>query len=280
MMTRQVSVITGGSGDVGLATAKIVGRDHLVLLSGVRQARLDRAVAELRQSGIECRATFCDVTDRTSVSRLVDAATQLGPVASVIHAAGVSPSMHDPEKILRVNAVGTTNVNESFYPVIGAGSAIVNVASMAAHMFPGLWFPARHFGNALDNPESFLRRMRSTYRIAPRRYRAGVAYMLSKSFSVWYCTSQAARFGARGARILSVSPGSIDSEMGRLEVQTGSADMLRYSALARFAKPDEIAEVLAFCAGPKASYLTGIDILCDGGVIAGMPLRDKLIHRD
>lgn len=55
--------------------------------------------------------------------------------------------------------------------------------------------------------------------------------------------------------------------------------MLRYSALARFAKPDEIAEVLAFCASPKASYLTGVDILCDGGVIAGMPLRDKLVHR-
>lgn len=279
-MTRHVSVVTGGSGDVGMATAKILGAEHLIVLSGVRQDRLRAAVTELERCGIECKAAICDVTDRTSVSRLVDVAAELGPVASVIHTAGVSPSMHTPEKILRINAIGTVNVNESFYRVAGDGFAIVNVASMAAHMLPGLWLPARHFSHALDDQDRFLRKLRSTYRIAPNKYRAGIAYMLSKSFSVWYSASQAARFGSKGARILSVSPGSIDSEMGRLEEPTGSADMLRYSALGRLAKPDEIAEVLAFCADAKSSYLTGVDILCDGGVIAGIPFRDKFIHRN
>jgi NAD(P)-dependent dehydrogenase (short-subunit alcohol dehydrogenase family) len=103
-----------------------------------------------------------------------------------------------------------------------------------------------------------------------------MAYSLSKTFVRWYCTSQADRFGLRGARILSVSPGPIDTEMGRLEERTGSGAMAQRSALRRFGTPDEIAEVLAFCASDKASYLTGIDVLCDGGSMAAVSLRDKL----
>jgi NAD(P)-dependent dehydrogenase (short-subunit alcohol dehydrogenase family) len=115
-----------------------------------------------------------------------------------------------------------------------------------------------------------------TYRLAPKRLRPGMAYSLSKTFVRWYCTSQADRFGRRGARILSVSPGSIDTEMGRLEEQAGSGALARRSALRRFGTPDEVAEVLAFCASDKASYLTGIDVLCDGGSMAAVSLRDKL----
>ena len=64
--------------------------------------------------------------------------------------------------------------------------------------------------------------------------------------------------------------------MGRLEEQSGAGAMIDYAALRRFGKPEEIAELLAFCASEKAGYLTGIDILCDGGVVASMTLRDKL----
>ena len=81
-----------------------------------------------------------------------------------------------------------------------------------------------------------------------------MAYSLGKTFVRWYCTSRAGRFGQRGARILSVSPGSIDTEMGRLEEQTGSGALAQRSALRRFGTADEVAEVLAFCASEKASY--------------------------
>ncbi|MGO8770524.1 SDR family oxidoreductase [Mycobacterium sp.] len=103
-----------------------------------------------------------------------------------------------------------------------------------------------------------------------------MAYSIGKTFVRWYCTSRAGRFGQRGARILSVSPGSIDTEMGRLEEQTGSGALAQRSALRRFGTADEVAEVLAFCASEKASYLTGIDVLCDGGSMAAVSLRDKL----
>ena len=75
---------------------------------------------------------------------------------------------------------------------------------------------------------------------------------------------------------MSISPGSIDTEMGRLEEESGSGAMLRYAALRRFGRREEVAELLAFCASDKASYVTGIDIRCNGGVVASMTLRDKL----
>lgn len=81
----------------------------------------------------------------------------------------------------------------------------------------------------------------------------------------------------KGARIVSVSPGSFDTAMGRLEEKSGSAEMLKTAALKRFGKPDEIAEVLAFCASEKAGYLTGTDVLCDGGVCAGRQARKQLV---
>jgi NAD(P)-dependent dehydrogenase (short-subunit alcohol dehydrogenase family) len=90
------------------------------------------------------------------------------------------------------------------------------------------------------------------------------------------CTSQADRFGSRGARILSVSPGSIDTETGKLEESTGSGALARRAALRRSGTAEEVTEVLASCASDQASYLTGIDVLCDGGSLARASLRDKL----
>ncbi len=275
-MATTVSVVTGGAGGMGLLTAEIVGRDNFVVICDVDRDRLASAAAQLEESNVECRPVFCDITDKNSVAELVAAASAVGPVSSVIHTAGVSPSMGAADMILRINALGTVNVNEAFLPLARDGFSIVNVASMAAHMVPAALIPTKKFEFALREQDVFLQKMLSACRIAPQKLRPGIAYSLSKSFVVWYCKSQAARFGRQGARILSVSPGSIDTAMGRLEEQSGAGAMIDYAALRRFGKPEEIAELLAFCASEKASYLTGIDILCDGGVVSSMTLRDKL----
>ncbi|HUM00602.1 MAG TPA: SDR family oxidoreductase [Mycobacterium sp.] len=273
---REVSVITGGAGGIGLATAKIVGRDRSVVICDVRQDRLDAAVTELEELDIPCKAVVCDITDRNSVAELVETSAAFGKVASVIHTAGVSPSMGAADLIMRINAVGTVNINEGFLRLAGEGFAIVNVASMAAYTLPRIAVPTRHFSSAIQNEDAFMKKMMSACNIAPKKLRPGMAYSISKRFVTWYSASQAAKFGRRGARIVSVSPGSIDTEMGRLEEQSGAGAMLRYAALKRFGRPEEIAEVLAFCASDRPSYLTGVDILCDGGVTASMTIRDKL----
>jgi NAD(P)-dependent dehydrogenase (short-subunit alcohol dehydrogenase family) len=260
---------------MGLATARIVGRDHEIVLCDVRQDRLDAAAAALKDLGVSVTAVNCDVTDRQAVDTLLETATGLGKVASVIHAAGVSPSMGGADYVMRTNALGTLNVNEAFYGTAGEGSAIVNVASMAAHLLPEAIIPTGQFPLALQDAERFVKELTAVCSIAPEEARSGMAYAVSKSFVKWYSSSQCERFNGRGLRIVSVSPGSVDTEMGRLEEQAGAGAMVTDAAVPRWGRPEEMAELFAFCASDKAGYLTGTDILNDGGVVASMKERAR-----
>jgi NAD(P)-dependent dehydrogenase (short-subunit alcohol dehydrogenase family) len=271
----KVSVITGGAGGMGLETAKVVGRDHTLVLCDVRQDRLDEAVGALEGLGVTAKAVNCDVRDRGAVDALIDTATGLGTVASVIHTAGVSPSMGSADYVMRTNAIGTLNVIEAFYAGAGAGAAIVNVASMAAHMLPENMIPTKHFPKAQQDQSAFMADMLAACAVVPEEMQSGIAYAVSKSFVRWYCLSQCERFTGRGLRIVSVSPGSIDTEMGRLEADAGAGAMVADAAVPRWGKPEEMADLLAFCAGDRAGYLTGTDILNDGGVIASMTERAR-----
>jgi NAD(P)-dependent dehydrogenase (short-subunit alcohol dehydrogenase family) len=261
---------------MGVATAKVVGRDHTVVLCDVRQDRLTSAAATLEELGMSATVVNCDVTDRRAVTDLLDTASGLGTLASVIHTAGVSPSMGPAGYVMRTNALGTVNVNEAFHAIAAEGSVIVNVASMAAHMLPAEMIPTGQFPLALQDGDAFMDAMLTACEIAPEDARSGIAYALSKSFVRWYSTSQAEKFNSRGTRIVSVSPGSIDTEMGRLEEQAGAGAMVANAAVPRWGKPEEMAELLAFCASAKAGYLTGTDILNDGGVIASMTERARV----
>jgi NAD(P)-dependent dehydrogenase (short-subunit alcohol dehydrogenase family) len=101
----------------------------------------------------------------------------------------------------------------------------------------------------------------------PKNLRASVAYAISKNFVTWYAKTDAVKFGQKGIRLLSVSPGSFETPMGELE-KDDMAAYIEQSALKRPGHVEEIANVLAFCASDKAGYLTGADILCDGGCVA------------
>ncbi len=269
-------MITGGAGGMGAATAKVVGTDHTLVLCDIRQDRLDATAATLEGLGINPTIVNCDVTDRRAVDSALELAAGLGTVVSVIHTAGVSPSMGDAEYVMRTNAIGTVNVDEAFYTMATEGAAIVNVASMAAHLLPAELVPTAQFPRALHDVDAFMRDMMAACGIAPEGARSGLSYALSKSFVRWYSTSQAERFNARGLRIVSVSPGSIDTEMGRLEEQAGAGAMVADAAVPRWGKAEEMADLLAFCAGSRAAYLTGTDILNDGGVVASMTERARV----
>ena len=272
----RVAVITGGAGGMGRATAKVVGQDHAVVLADVRQDRLDEAAGELDGLGVTYKAVNCDVTDRQAVDALLDTATGLGTLASVIHTAGVSPSMGSAEYVMRTNAIGTLNVNESFFARAGEGSAIVNVASMAAHMLPENIVPTEQFPQALTDAAAFMTDMLAACAIVPEEMQSGIAYAVSKSFVRWYSVAQCEPFNGKGLRILSVSPGSFETEMGLLEADAGAGAMVADAAVPRWGRPEEMANLLAFCASDKAGYLTGTDILNDGGVIASMTERARV----
>jgi NAD(P)-dependent dehydrogenase (short-subunit alcohol dehydrogenase family) len=258
---------------MGLATARLLGRDHHVVICDVQQERLDAAAEELRALGTSCDATVCDVTERAAVERARDLATATGTVVSVVHTAGLSPTMASAERIIQVNALGTVYVNEVFSATAEAGFRLVNVASSAGHLPPGTPVPRRAYPSAFTDPDRLARAMVSRCNLLPAKHRAAFAYSISKHFVIWYSRKQAAALGAKGGRIVSVSPGSTDTEMGRLEGPMGATALAEVSAVGRFGRPEEIAEVLAFCASEKASYLTGTDVLVDGGAGAALSLR-------
>jgi NAD(P)-dependent dehydrogenase (short-subunit alcohol dehydrogenase family) len=266
----QTAIITGGAGGMGLATAKAMGRDHRIVIADLGRERLDAAVAELAALDIEARGIVCDITDRSSVDALVLDANSSGELRAVVHTAGVSPQMGQPEFIVRINALGTINVVEAALGIAGEGFAIVNVASFAGHTAPGILVSKRRNKLALTDPEALVSKMSAAAKLGPASLRSGFAYGLSKEFVIWYSAAMAGRFGAKGARILSVSPGSFATAMGELEKKSGSDRLLYAAALKRFGTPEEMAELLAFCASDRAGYLTGVDILNDGGTKAGL----------
>jgi NAD(P)-dependent dehydrogenase (short-subunit alcohol dehydrogenase family) len=265
---------------MGLAVAHAIGRDGAVLICDVNSDRLEAARNELVAAGIDCAATDCDVTDSRSVHQAVDRAQQLGTVAAIVHTAGVSPTMGSAEKIVRINALGTVLVNEAFYEIATPGMSVVNVASVAGHQLPSALAPKRWYRRSLTDPDRFCRDLLALCNLAPSGLRSQIAYVVSKNFVIWYSQTIAARFGAKGARVLSVSPGSFDTPMGKLEESAGAGALTQLGALKRFGRPSEIAELLAFCASDKPGYLTGTDILCDGGVMAAMtPLAAMRLAR-
>ena len=270
------ALITGGTGGMGMATARLLGQTHRIVLADLDQGHLDDAVAALTKLGVEAAAYVCDITDRASVDQLFDSAAAGGHhVRAVVHTAGISPQMGAPGKVARINAIGTVNVDQAFLARVLEGDAIVNVASVAGHGLPKFLTPSRSFPLAETNPEAFERAVVRRSALLGKKLHSGIAYSISKTFVVWYTRYLAAAFGEKGARIVSVSPGSFDTPMGQIEKDHGSADLLKVSAIKRFGKPDEVAAVLAFCVSEAPGYLTGTDILVDGGTRAGQEFKKQ-----
>lgn len=272
----KVCVITGGGSGMGLATAKIMGKDYYIIISGRSVSKLEGALQELKQANIKAEAFPCDVADYDSVKALAQHAKSIGYVAAVIHAAGMSPHMGDAKTIMEVNALGTINVNNAFFEVMEKGSCLIDVSSMSAYLTPKIVMPIKKYKYSTRNKEIFMRKMMSCISFFPKGVRAGVAYGISKHFVIWFAKQDAARFGRKGARILSVSPGNFETPMGELEKEEADA-YTKYCAIKRFGHVDEIASLFAYCVSENAGYLTGTDILCDGGLVASgvNPLKMK-----
>lgn len=267
---KKVCVITGGGSGMGLATAKIMGEDHFVIIAGRTVSKLQGAVEDLKNIGVGVEGFPCDVSDLESVERLAQRAKEIGEISTVIHAAGLSPNMGSAELLMQVNALGTIHVNDVFYKYMEEGSCLIDVASMSGYLIPGIIMPKRSYKLSLFDKELFMKKMMFRVQLFPKKLQSDIAYGISKNFVIWYAKKEAARFGEKGIRILSVSPGSFETPMGNLEKER----VLSYTqscAIKRLGKVEEIAQLFAFCADKRMGYLTGVDILCDGGLVASEP---------
>ncbi len=266
----KVCVITGGGSGMGLAAAKFMTKDHVIVVSGRTESKLTKAVEELKEAGYEAYAKRCDTSDRDSVKALAEYAAGLGEITNVIHAAGVSPAMNvTPESLLRINAMGTVYVNQEFSKLMHKGSVIVDIASMSAYSMPAFLLPKKAYPLAETNEALFFKKaLKMTGMIKDAYQKNGLAYAISKNFVTWYAAKCAFDYGPRGIRVASLSPGLIATDMGNLESPHGGS-MLATSCEGRMGTPEELGFAIATLADERNGYLAGVDILCDGGTIRG-----------
>ena len=277
-MTDVIVVI--GPGQIGQAIARRVGVGKHVLLADLRQDNADAAAEVLSNAGYEVSVATVDASSRESVHALAEKATDLGQVTGLIHAAGVSPSQASPATILHVDLYGTALVLEEFGNVIASGGSGVVIASQSGHRLPPLTVEQNNalattpVEELLDLP--FLQPDQVTDPLH--------AYQISKRGNALRVMAEAVRWGKRGARVNTISPGIIITPLARDELTgprgEGYRHMIELSAAGRAGTPDEVGNVAALLMGPDGGFITGSDFLMDGGVTAAYWYGDLAPEQD
>ena len=261
-------IVVIGAGSIGQTIARRVSVGKHVLLADVRKENAEAAAAVLSNAGYEVSTATVDVSSRPSVDALVEAATAIGEVTGVIHAAGVSPSQASPATILAVDLYGTALVLEEFGNVIAPGGSCVVIASMSGHRLPAL--TAEQDKALATTPADDLLALPM---LQPDQVTDSLhAYQVSKRCNSLRVMAEAVRWGKRGARVNTISPGIVITPLAKDELTgprgEGYRRMIQLCPVCRAGTPDEVGTVGALLMGPDGSFITGSDFLMDGGVTA------------
>jgi NAD(P)-dependent dehydrogenase (short-subunit alcohol dehydrogenase family) len=260
-------IVLIGAGQIGQAIARRVGFGKHVLLAD-RHDNATVAAEILGNAGYDVSIAAVDASSREAVHALVETATGLGAITGLIHAAGVSPSQASPATILKVDLYGTALVLEEFGNVIARGGSGVVIASQSGHRLPPLTLEQNKalattpVEDLLNLP--FLQSDQVTDSLH--------AYQISKRGNSLRVMAEAVRWGKRGARINTISPGIIMTPLAKDELTgprgAGYQRMIEVSVAQRAGTPDEVATVGALLMGPDGGFISGSDFLMDGGVTA------------
>ncbi|MCG7400297.1 SDR family oxidoreductase [Caballeronia zhejiangensis] len=261
-------VVVIGPGQIGQAIARRVGVGKHVLLADRSEENAKAAAEVLSNAGYAVSTATVDVASRDAVQALARTATDLGSVTGLIHAAGVSPSQASPDAILKVDLYGTALVLETFGDVIAKGGAGVVIASQSGHRLPAL---SAEQNKALATTP--VEQLLSLPFLQPDQVKDSLhAYQLSKRGNSLRVMAEAVRWGKRGARVNTISPGIIITPLAKDELTgprgAGYRRMIDLSPVGRAGTPDEVANVGALLMGPDGGFITGSDFLMDGGVTA------------
>ena len=252
-----VIVVTGAAHGMGRACVERLRNDA------------DRLVAvDLEAPEIEGTVGIaCDVSDPVAVARLADDVRALGAFRSLVHAAGISPTMADARRVFEVDLAGTQLLLDAFEPLIEPGCSAVCFASSSAYQIM-LLGPDAVLDALVEDPLA----PGVVDRAAALFDDSGIAYAWAKRGVIRAAARAAVSWGRRGGRVNSVSPGIIDTGMGRQEfdAQPMMQVMVDNTPVGRIGRADEIAAVVGFLVSDHASFISGIDVLVDGGCLEGL----------
>jgi NAD(P)-dependent dehydrogenase (short-subunit alcohol dehydrogenase family) len=260
-------VVVLGAGGMGMACARRLGPGRQLVIADHDAARLSDCIAELQSNGLDVVGHAVDVSIRPSVYDLAGAVNALGRLRTLVHTAGLSPTMASPARVLEVDMLGTDHVLAAFLPLADDGTAAICIASMAGYM-AGM-SPELEHALATVATEDLLSTLGPVDDLD-----FGASYCMAKRVNQLRVEQAAGAWGARGARVVTISPGIISTPMSLQELEEGAGEAMRQqialSALPRMGTADDIAAAVEWLASPAASFITGCDLRVDGGVTAAI----------
>lgn len=255
------NVVIGAASGMGAAVARRLAPRGRILIADQNPTALSEMLAEL---GGDVETFPCDISDQAQVDALF---AKVDDLEAVVHTAGVSGTMAAGRRVLDVNLVGTARVLKAVEPRLRLGSVAVCFASQSGYMVP----ESPELFAVLEDPLSptFFDDLSKFFDID----NPSLAYQVSKRGVHRLVRRAAASWGARGARILSLSPGINDTPMNRSDEAQHPVmqEIIKNSPLGRRGSPEEVANVVSFLTSEGASYMTGSDVLVDGGMVTVLP---------
>lgn len=264
-------LITGAAGGMGTACARLAAGDGArLILADLNAINLENVAAQCMALGAgEVQCAVLDVTDEKAVTALLDGLPEEPALDAVIHTVGLSPQMAEWQRIIDVDLVATVALLEKLRPHLVEGAAALAISSMSAYLCP----PDEAVDNLMAAPldPAFPRKLAEVAEAQPLLQDSGMAYAWSKRALKNWVARAAAAWGAEGKRLVSLSPGLIDTDMGRLENSAMGDEMFEKMratvALERLGTPEDIARTALFLVSPGAAYVSGCDLLVDGGFV-------------
>ena len=259
-----------GAGSMGTAIAERVAQNRIVLLGDISEKALEAARQKLEYSGYSVETMRVDASDKDSIYAFAARAKELGPVKYYIHTAGASPNQTNPQHMIKLDLIGSAYALDAFGEVMAKDGAGILISSQTGYMLP----------QPLTNEEEYALTMTPADELAQLPMlqpnvivNSGIAYIMSKRANQLRVRKVAIDWGRRGARINTISPGVVVTPLAYDEFRAageGYQKMIEASAMHRVGNPSEIANAAQFLLSDQASFITGTDLLVDGGTIAAI----------
>ncbi len=274
---KKVMILTG-AGQIGMAIVRRMGYGMKIVVSDKNPQNAQRIAKIMNDAGFDVTPVEMDLSSRESIQSIIAEAQKYGDITMLVNAAGVSPSQASIETILKVDLYGTAVLLEEVGKVIAPGGAGVTISSQSGHRMKQLT-PEEDMQLACTPAEELLQ----LPLLQPENIRDTLhAYQLAKRCNEKRVMAESVKWGARGARINSISPGIIVTPLAIDEFNGPRGEfyknMFAQCPAGRPGTADEVANVAELLMSSKGAFITGADFLIDGGATASYfygPLAQK-----